>query len=213
MQLEELVKDLATTILAVSTGLIFYNKIGLVGKLFLMQAFVYLLIDVIAANLSQSLWIYNLYLPVETILLFLAAKMELNTKRSGHFLAVLFITFLLIYLPELFFVKLNGDFVYISALTQYLFISSIYTFVLYERLDPSRNTRINLPIVIISFGLVVYSAGSIPCLAAMKELMSLDMLISKQLWQAIVVLLATLRYLLLAVGLALYSRRIHYNWF
>ncbi|PBQ33553.1 hypothetical protein CNR22_17815 [Sphingobacteriaceae bacterium] len=211
MQLELLIKDSATTILAVSAGLVFYRKINLAGKLFLLQAIIYLIFDSAVMNSNNNVWIYNIYTLVETFILFLAAGIELKSKRIVWILTLMFGAFLLIYIPELIVVKLSSDFVYMAALTEYIFISCIYTFILYQRLNPSKNNEIDISLTVISFGLVVFCAGSIPCLAAMKQLMHLDIILSKELFKKIVVLLAVFRYLLLAIGFILSGKRINYN--
>jgi hypothetical protein len=213
MQLGEIVRDLATTILAVSTGIIFYKKMNQFCKIFLCQAALYLLVDLLAANNGKNAWIYNLYIPIETALLFFAAQTEFNTKKSKQFLSILYLIFLFIYIPELIKVKGTSDLVYISVLTEYLFVTGIYAFLLYIRLNPAVSNKINISVVTISFGLIIYCGGCIPYLAAIKELMHINMLLSKDMFQVIVVLLGALRYLMLAIGYCLLGREIVYKKF
>lgn len=208
MKLELLLRDLSTAILAIIIGLLVLRKLNWPVKLLLLQALVYTIVDIIGFYIHKNLWLYNLYVPVETGLLLASAATELGTIKAKRTIGIVFFVFLILFIVELIRVELGNDFVYLSVLTHYFLIACLYTYLLFRRINPSNNTALNVSHIVICFGIVVYCAGSIPCLAAMRQLMFVDLGLSQELFVKIVVLLAAFRYFLLAIGLAITGKKI-----
>lgn len=206
MQLETLVRDLSTTALAIAIGGISYRRMSKFNRILLLQAFIYVVVDTIGFMINVNLWLYNIYVPVEIALVFLALSAELKMESNNRLLKGFFGVFLLIFVIEMYVIKMQKDFIYVSALTGYLFATVSYTYALYHKFNSATNLKHELPFIFTAFGLVIYFAGSIPCLAAMSSLMSVDMGLSQSLFQHIVLLLGILRYLFLAASFGIASR-------
>lgn len=211
MSIEIVFRDLATTILAVGTGALCYNKLNCFLKILFWQTAIYFIVDLTASFCGHNVWIFNLYVLIETVLVLVASIVLLSGTFYTRYVKLLMITLLLIYIPEMFFLKNANDFVIISVLTSYLFSACVYIGIIHIHLTSTSFIHDNFSVIVVSFGLVIYSAGCIPCLAAMQNLVEVSSSVSQSLFQKIVVVLGSIRYFTLFLGFLIQGSGIQFR--
>jgi len=199
MSIEEIIKDLLTAIIAALMGFLTFNKMTLFFRLLFIQVLLYLVIDIVATNYHPNLWLFNIYIFLETLLLFLAAGCYLTSKKGRQVLTLLFSAFIVIYFIELIFFGLAANFAAISSITEGLFVSCIFIHIMFIQLNRKENNSINIPVVTVSLGLVIYFAATVPYLSTLN-LRFTNFSSIRYLFQKIVVNLSNVRYLLLAAA-------------
>lgn len=204
MLLKLLIEDMHTTALAVITGLLLFRKLNVFLKVLLLQTSIYLLVDTIALNeaftAESNTFIYNLYVPVEFFLLLLAIHYTPTLRIPRWTSYLIYVTYLLIYVPELLLVNWNTKLVVFSTLTAYLLASCVFIYVIYSTVNSDESFWFKISSVAVSLGIVIYCAGSIPCLAALFDVFKVSKETAQEVYQNTVLLLADIRYLFLAIG-------------
>ncbi len=205
----EIIMDLSTTIIAVGIGAIVFKKLDSFYRLLFWQVAVYLLLDPLAIFVAHchlyNAWVYDLQILVEMVLLLSAAQVYFNSTQSKPVLLILFCCFLILFGVDVFYLTGNVKLAYHAAVWEDIVLSCICISILYFQLRKV-NTYSSVAMVMASIGMIIYFACSIPYICIMYYLDQKDHPLAQELFQDIVVVLADLRYFLIAIAFFLASR-------
>lgn len=193
--------DLSTTFLAFGIGLIVFKRLKRFYRILFFQVLIYLFVDVAATVFVpvNNGWLYNVLIVIEAGFLLFAAQAYFNTQRSKKVLILLFGVFLSVFFADVFIFTGIVKFAHHAAITEGIILTGVYLFLLYEQLK-QKIDRSSKAMIIASTGIALYFAGTIPYLGIMFYLRELDAALSKELFNNIVIVLALVRYLLVAIA-------------
>lgn len=198
-EVTQIIIDLFTTFLAVVCGLLIYNKMNLFYRLLLFQVVFYLTVDLISfAFKPNNAWIFNIAILVETALIMAAASVYFNSRLARNFLLFLFVLFFIIYMGDLIIISGFTNFLYHSAIFEGTILTSTFLVILYLEFNKGIGNPFNISLISVCLGLVIYFAATIPYLGIMFHFQNINPHLNKQLFQNIIVILASVRYFLLA---------------
>jgi hypothetical protein len=197
----QILLDLSTVIFSFGTGVLFYKKLNWYCKWLFYHVAAYLTIEVFAVTVSLANGlVYNIFMPIETLLLLLAAFTYPKLKRIRTALFFLVGTFLLIYFADIFFIIGWKNFCYHAAIVQGLVLAITYMALVYFWFRQKGHNTEKIFVILSGSGMILYFACGIPYLGMMFYLQKLDPGMNSELFQKIVVQLAKLRYLLVGIS-------------
>ncbi|MCW3071075.1 MAG: hypothetical protein JWO44_965 [Bacteroidetes bacterium] len=198
----------SVTALAAVTGIIVFRKLQVFFKLLLLQVVLYLMGDRLGIKLKPdpNAWVYNVLALFETLLLFLAAQVYFNSKRSRLVLQSLFFIFLIVFFIDFFLYDIFKIIFYHAVITEGLFFSAISITILYFQFRKAK-THLDTAIIVAVIGMLIYFACSTPYLCLISYIQKFDKELNKKLFQYIVVDLAGVRYMLIAIAFFIAGRR------
>lgn len=205
MGVGRIVIDLLTTVAAIFVGTVVYKKMNTFYKSQFYYTILYLLVDIVSLTFNNNAWIFNLLIFAETCMMFFAVNSlkVLTNKRYSPVLLLMLGLFTLTYFTEIIWQETFKKSVFVAMLSSAVMLSGIFIHVLYKQLSERVEGKINLPLVIICSGLVIYFSTTVPMLALLKTSQTEEMKSLQSAFQIIVVNAATLRYLLTAIGFIL----------
>ncbi len=205
--------DIITTVLAFIIGIVMYKKMNLFYRLLFVQIIVYLLVQSAAFFISNhNNWLFNLFIPIETLLLLASAYYYFNLKSARRLLILIFLTFMLVYLLDLFLWLGFNTFAFHAAIVEGIAISGVYLFIFYFQFHT--NAPNNWPLLFVCIGHVLYFMCSVPYLSILFYFQNKNPILNRELFVYIVLLLAQIRYLFLAIAFFLIrNKRFSYKHF
>ena len=205
--IKQILLDLSSTLLAFCVGLAVFSKLDRFNRILFLQVVVYLLADSFAILYPKySNLFFNLFMPIETLLLFSAALYYFNTKKSKAVLLILYVVFLIIYFPGVFSFGGISTFAHHAAITEGLLLTGINLVMLYVDFTQGKN-GFSYPVTFAGTGMILYFASTIPFLCVMFYFQQQDSYQTKELFNKIVVFTAWLRYLFIAIAFFIASRK------
>lgn len=199
--------ELLTTILAFGIGLFYFQRLNLFMRLLFIQVSVYLIGECFAVVVGQNNWLYNIIMPVEIGILLYSVEIYFKTVKSRVVVRGLYLFFLIIYFSDVIYFTQLANFAYHAAIAEGFIMTSVYTFLLYELLMNRVNGKIDQPTILVSLGMVVYFACTVPYLCFMVYFQEKDSGLNDLIFQYVVISLASFRYLLIAVAFYLAGRK------
>ena len=194
---------LSTAIAALIVGLAVYKHLIKFYRLLFFQVLIYLLIDCLSIPfMPNNSWVLNIFVPMETALLFAAAQIYFDSTKSKYLLLLIYSLFVVIYLLDLIFITGINKFVYHAAIAEGICISVLYIIILYIQF----NRRFSLPLTFACLGLILYFACSIPYISTLFYFQKIDPILNQKLFQYIIVLLAHVRYSFIALAFFLVGK-------
>ena len=207
LPIKQILIDLSSTIIATSIGIMVLKKIRPFYKLLLLQVILYLIVDSIAANMKNNAWIYNLYMPIEVMLLLIAAKHHLIIHKSKLILKIIFGIYFMIFMMDILLFTGLEKFAYHGAIIEGIIITGVFLTILYFHLIKRGSTKIDGALVLSSIGIILYFGATIPDLALIFYLQKINPSLNQMLFRNIVVTLASIRYLFIAISFYIEAQR------
>lgn len=202
--LKQIIIEQSTTILALSAGLVVFKRLSLFYYLLLLQVLIYWLIDTWALTIGNGNgWIYNLFMPIESAILFIAAQVYFKAVRSKRILFFLFFLFLSVFIGNILYLDDFLQLASYASVTQGILLLGIYCAILFFQFMEKKNGFHNLAVILASAGMVFYYGVTIPYLCALPYLNSKEDIHNLELFQSIVLQSAHLRYFLIAIAFLL----------
>ncbi len=197
--------ELLTTIFAFVAGIVFFKRLDRFLKLIFFQVAIYLFSDLLAIQVEQNAWIYNLVMPLETLILGVAGLSVVGGRFKNMYLW-LFTGFLIIYCWDMFLVSGMSVFAVHSAIAQGIVITALDLAVLYDVfLGKGRGLR-KTHIVVATVGMLTYFACSVPYLSLMSYLQSRGQQLNDSIFIIIILPLGWLRYFAVFFAFCLKAR-------
>jgi hypothetical protein len=197
IDIRQVIIDLSTTILAAGIGLAVYRKIDLPYKIIFWQVVLYLGFDTLGIAFSpDNVAVYNFFMPIETALLTASAWLMLRTQYKHWLFTAGYALFIAVYI----FTFEAGRFSVKASITEGLILSVFYLLVLFSVLQKRISHQVAVSHTLVSLGMVLYFACSVPFLSTLYYIRDNHPLLGKDLFRYIIILLALLRYLLIAIG-------------
>jgi hypothetical protein len=156
-------------------------------------------------------WLMNLHLIGETMLLITAAFVQITEKPMKIFVGCAFLAFLVILIIQLI---TNGIVHYLNAMdvSECVIMTMLFGYILYKAIIDRKKDNRNRAVVLLSIGLLIYFACSVPFMALIQLIQQRDPNASALLFHVISDVIANLRYLFLAAAFWVISRpTIHLN--
>lgn len=150
-------------------------------------------------------WIYNLYIPLEGILLLLAARSLLNDPRLRQIVVGCVVSFVTIYSSEVFFDGFK-ELLNVTLVASGLLIVLSFMLVLYSAIRQAAFDWKTSPEFSLAVGTIVYFACNAPFIGLLPFLLRQDQTIVNGLFY-ITEVLAVLRYLAVAASFYLVGRQ------
>ncbi len=196
--IKKLIIDLSTTLLAAGIGLVLYRNLRSFHRLVLWQVLLYLVTDIFAITVPvYNVMAFNVLIIMETALLTWAGALVLKTDIRPRWFVFAWLLFFAVYVYDHLF---TGGFYYHAAITQGLLLTVVYLLVLWKGLHLRVTDYNKWSVNLLALGMVLYYACSVPYLSLMFKVQRVDPVLNRTLFQYIIVLLASLRYLLIAIA-------------
>ena len=199
---------LALTI-ALGMGIYAYSYMNKFTRTLFFQLVAWIIIYLFSRGLTiyQSIhnvtmndqWIFNIQIPLELLLLTMAACYFLKDKLSRYLALTLYILFLIIILLQF---KISGPEVFINygMVASGFSITVLYSMILYRKFKSGSPYWKQSPELWASLGLIIYFACNIPYFSLFTYLNSHHPALSTKLFLFITDVLANIRYIFLAVA-------------
>jgi hypothetical protein len=150
-------------------------------------------------------WLFNIFLPIETALLLVSADYYFNLKFARRILVSIFSFFLLIYSFDVFLWLGINTFAFHAAIVEGIAVAGVYLYIFY--LQFQTKATYNWPLLLVCLGHVLYFISSIPYLSVLFYFQASHPILNRELFIYIILLLAQVRYLLLAIAFFLMRRQ------
>lgn len=144
-------------------------------------------------------WIFYIQIPLELLLLTIAACYFLKDKFIRYLSMILYAFFLLVFLIQLSHLK-PRQFINYAVVAAGINVIILYTFILYKKFKSDPLSWKKSPEVIASIGLIIYFACNVPYFSLFNYLNTHAPLLSERLFHIVTDTLANIRYLCLAVA-------------
>lgn len=204
-----ILRELLSVIIASGIGIYVYRYMNLMQRIILFQAVSYMLIylfslivTIIQSNSKVPLndqWVYNLFMPIETVFLTWAGSVYFTIRRQKILIWIGFAAFFSIYLTEVIIKGINV-FSNHGYIAESILMLIIYLFILYSCFLEEYSHWKYSPNVWICLGIILYFGGSIPYLSLLSYLEKNASTTGTFLFHFIIEGLANLRYIMLAMG-------------
>lgn len=195
----EILQDLFAPILAVIIGVRFYQQIVFFHRILLWQVITYLLIDLIALQVKtekgNSAWLFNLYMPVETMLLIWSSFVLYRSLIYRYVCLFLFSLYGFVFINDIFHLGYR-IFAIHAAVFQGVMLLGLFLVVIFRSF---KNDQPGAQVFSMT-GIVLYFSAVIPFLGTMFYIDDINIETSEMLFEWIVIPAQLLRYFLLALG-------------
>lgn len=151
------------------------------------------------ANHMNNQWLFYIQIPLELLLLNIAACYFLKDKIIRYLSMILYLIFLIIFLLQLSVLK-TGEFINYAVVAAGINVTILYTLILHKKLKDDPTSWKKSPDVIASIGLIIYFACNVPYFSLFNYLNTHYPLLSQKLFHMITDILANIRYLCLAIA-------------
>jgi len=204
-----IIDESLTLIVAFSIGVYAFRYMNLLYRIFLYQLLAYILIfilaNVVRLILSQNnlpinnQWVYNLSMPIETGLLTWAVYEYFKASKGKIWIWIGYLIFITILVTEL---SIKGIWILSNHgyIAENILLLVLYLLVLYAHFTKQNGNWQRSPELWICLGIVLYCGGVVPYFSLINYLQVSYPKVNSFLYYFIIDGLATLRYLLLALG-------------
>ena len=150
-------------------------------------------------------FIYNFYIPLESLTLLYAAATLVHLKFEKNLLYVFYAGVLLACVAQIIFSNIFDFFNYAYCIGS-LFITITYLYLLFLKISETNKMQNFKTFLFASLGIIIYFACNTPYMGLMNYLLVEDSELSSILFDFITRVLSNVRYLLLLIGIALMVR-------
>ncbi len=197
--------ELLTTIFAILSGLYFFKSLSGFYKALLLQAFIYLILDLCAAyklgdGIFDNLVFFNISIFLEMFILALATQYKPVIKYSKYLVVLSITLFFAVYSLCAFYLTGINAFMLYAAIAQGILLSALYLWLIYGNSFNRKEKTFNWPLIIASSGIILYFAATAPYFFFGNYLQKVNPVVNKELFEIIVLKLGQFRYLLLAIS-------------
>lgn len=195
--------------IALGTGIYAYSYMNKFTRTLFFQLLTWIVIYLFSRGLTiyQSMhnktmndqWIFNIQIPLELLLLTVAACYFLKDKLSKYLALTFYMLFLIIIFLQF---KISGPQVFINygMVASGFSVTVLYTMILYQKFKSDSLSWKQSPEIWASLGLIIYFACNIPYFSLFTYLNSHHSALSTKLFFFITDVLANIRYIFLAIA-------------
>jgi hypothetical protein len=198
--------EIITTLLAFGMGAMLFRRLGRVSRIILMQVVLCLVMEVIAVSLKENNWVYNLFMPVETALLLVAAAYCFREKER-RWVLLLYPVFAAVFAIDMVYFPGFWKIATHAAVVQGFVLGLVYTIIIYRRLTDRGETIADKPVVISGIGMLLYFACIVPFLCVMGYLFDKDPELCDRIFVFVIIPMSLLRYLFIAIAFFVEGRK------
>jgi hypothetical protein len=198
-----------TLIFALGIGIYAFRSMNLFYRIFFYQLLAYILIYILshvtniillARNMPQdNQWVFNVSMPMEAGILTWAAYEYFKNTRGKIWIWIGYAAFLVVLITE---ISIKGIWIFSNhgCIAESALLLILYLLILYSHFTSQNSTWKRSPELWICLGIVLFYGGVVPYFSLMHYLQASYPKVNAFLYYFIIDGLATLRYVLLAVG-------------
>lgn len=203
----QIINESFSLALAFGAGIYAYSYMNKFTRILFLQLLSWILLFIFShiltalqdPNKMNNQWLFNIEVPLELLLLNIAACYLLKDMLSRYLSLTLYALFLITMVLQL---KLSGPGVFINyaVVASGINVTVLYTIILYRKFKSDPSSWKKSPEVIASIGLIIYFACCVPYFSLFNYLNTYDLKLSKKLFHMITDVLANIRYVCLAIA-------------
>lgn len=198
----DIAKEFGCLSIAIMIGVYRYHYLRRFFWILLIQAFLAMTFlisaHVVLIYQESNHWLYNIYLPIEILLLMVAARTFFNRPVAWRAITYASGAFVLTYITEIvadgFFRLAN-----MSLAIGGMILAALYLFILYSSIRASKNVSNIAPEFWACLGIAMYFAGNVPFIGIIHQLHKYDPILVENLFY-IPEALAIVRYAFLCIS-------------
>ncbi len=151
---------------------------------------------------QNNIWLYNIAVPIEFLILTIAASTVFKHKLTRNVVLSSYIFFLVSLYLQTYFSK-TDSFINYAMASGSIIMTTVFVWIIYIKFTSALPFREYKPEVFACLGLIIYFACNVPYICLMPYLNESSPEQSKSLFNNIIDNLANFRYLLLAIAFIL----------